>query len=62
MKKGNAALQSLDVGELVSGFGSWKGPLCEIVVYGFIDPKEILIEAFLEDDSRTKSNVYWYGR
>ncbi len=39
MEKGNISVQSQDVGELVSEFGSWKGPLCEIVVYGFIDPK-----------------------
>ena len=39
MEKGNVAVQSLDIGELVSEFGSWKGPLFEIVVYGFIDPR-----------------------
>ena len=39
MENGNVSVQGQDVGELVSEFGSWKGPLCEIVVYGFIDPK-----------------------
>jgi hypothetical protein len=47
----------IDVGELVSQFAIWKAPLFEIVVYGFIDPKEILAEAFLEDGSGGKSNL-----
>jgi hypothetical protein len=37
----------MDIGELVNLYTHWRVNLVEIVIFGLIDPREMLIEAFL---------------
>jgi hypothetical protein len=46
----------METGELIAEYAHCSPHLSEIIIYGFVDPKLILIEALIDDHSTIKSN------